>query len=322
MRTLALIIGSVLALGASAQDTVQLKFAMWGPPQAPMTRACAEWAEIVTRESGGALKVQIFWNTLGNGQTVYDNIKNGVADAGWVLQPLVPGKFPKTSVVELPGMFKSSEEAGTSLWKLFESGVLRDEYDEVKPVALVPMTGNRIHMRAAITDVASLSGKKYRVAGKTLNDIITALGGTGIQMAWTDIHQALEKGVIQGSLSPWNDFVPAKFPEVTKFHLDHDLGMIAGMVAMNRKSYDALPAKAKAAVDKVSGMTHTVWLSREADKNMALNREQVSKMPGHQIVTFQGAELAKMQAAFKPIVEDWKKRTKGGAELLKALGKE
>lgn len=107
----AVVLGSA-SLVAAAQEPVQLKFAMWGPPQAPMTRACAEWAEIVTKASDGALKVQIFWNTLGNGQTVYDNIKNGVADAGWVLQPLVPGKFPKTSVVELPGMFKSSEEAG------------------------------------------------------------------------------------------------------------------------------------------------------------------------------------------------------------------
>ncbi|MEO7403576.1 MAG: TRAP transporter substrate-binding protein DctP, partial [Burkholderiales bacterium] len=259
----------LLASTAAVAQEVQLKFAAWGPPQAPMNKATAEWAEMVNKEGAGIIKVTVFWNTLGNAQTVYDNIKNGVADAGWVLQPLVPGKFPKTSVVELPGLFKSSEEASLALWRLYESGFLKDEYDEVKPLAIVPMTGNRIHTRTPIGDVSALSGKKYRVAGKTLGDVVAAFGGTGIQMAWTDIHQSLEKGVIQGTLSPWNDFVPAKFPEVTKFHLDHDFGMIAGLVAMNKKSYDALPANAKAIVDKTSGVALTTWLSREADRNMA-----------------------------------------------------
>jgi TRAP-type transport system periplasmic protein len=300
----------------------QLKFAAWGPPQAPMNRATAEWAEMVNKAGVGTIKVTVFWNTLGNAATVYDNIKNGVADAGWVLQPLVPGKFPKTSVVELPGLFKSSEEASLALWRLHENGFLKDEYDEVKPLAIVPMTGNRIHTRTAVNDLAGLSGKKYRVAGKTLGDVVAAFGGTGIQMAWTDIHQSLEKGVIQGTLSPWNDFVPAKFPEVTKFHLDHDFGMIAGLVAMNKKSYDGLSAAAKAVVDKTGGLALTTWLSREADQNMALNREQVAKLTGHQIVTLPSADLAKLQAQMKPVIDGWKTRTKGGAETLKALGKE
>jgi TRAP-type transport system periplasmic protein len=312
---------ALVSASAVAQE-VQLKFAAWGPPQAPMNRNTAEWAEMVNRDGAGVVKVTVFWNTLGNAATVYDNIKNGVADAGWVLQPLVPGKFPKTSVVELPGLFKSSEEASTALWKLYESGFLKDEYDEVRPLAIVPMTGNRIHTKVPIDNVAALAGKKYRVAGRTLGDVIGALGGTGIQMAWTDIHQSLEKGVIQGTLSPWNDFVPAKFPEVTKYHLDHDFGMIAGLVAMNRRAYDALPANAKAIVDKHSGMALTLWLSREADKNMAMNREQVAKSPGHQVFTLPPAEAAQMQARFKPVVESWKQRTKGGAETLKALGKE
>lgn len=320
--SLAVTVVTLLAGTAAHAQEVQLKFAAWGPPQAPMNRNTAEWAEMVNKEGAGVVKVTVFWNTLGNAMTVYDNIKNGVADAGWVLQPLVPGKFPKTSVVELPGMFKSSEEASNALWKLYQSGVLKDEYNEVKPLAIVPMTGNRVHTNQPISDLASLAGKKYRVAGKTLGDVISALGGTGIQMAWNEIPQALEKGVIQGTLSPWNDFVPAKLSDVTRYHMEVDLGMIAGMVAMNQASYDKLNPRAKAVVDKVSFESLVTWLSREADKNQALNRDQVSKMPGHQIITLSPADQAKMQAAFRPVIEDWKKRTPGGAEVLKALGRE
>lgn len=312
---------SMIASQAAADDPVQLKFAAWGPPRAPMNVNTTKWAEFVTADSGGALKVNVIWNTLGNAQTVYDNIKNGVADAGWVLQPFVTGKFVKTSVVELPGMFETSEEASTALWKLYESGVLKEEYAEVRPLAIVPMTGNRIHANAPLTDVAALAGKKYRVAGRTLADVVSAFKGTGIQLSWADIPQALDKGVIQGTVSPWNDFVPAKLHEVTKFHLDHSFGMIAGMVAMNHKSYAALPAKAKAAVDKHSGMAMTLWLAREADRNMAKNREEVAKMAGHTVSKLPAAEYGKLQEMMKPVYDEWKKRTPGGDEVLKALGK-
>lgn len=307
--------------GAGAEEPVQLKFAAWGPPRAPMNVNTTKWAEFVTADSGGALKVTVFWNTLGNAQTVYDNIKNGVADAGWVLQPFVTGKFVKTSVVELPGIFETSEQASTALWKLYESGLLKEEYAEIRPMAIVPMTGNRIHANAPLTDVAALAGKKYRVAGRTLADVVSAMKGTGIQLSWADIPQALDKGVIQGTVSPWNDFVPAKLHEVTKFHLDHPFGMIAGMVAMNHKSYEALPPKAKAAVDKHSGMAMTLWLAREADKNMEQNRAEVSKMPGHTVGKLPPAEYAKLQEMMKPVYEEWKTRTPGGADVLKALGK-
>jgi TRAP-type C4-dicarboxylate transport system substrate-binding protein len=286
-----------------------------------MNQNVTRWAEQVTKASNGRVKVKVYWNTLGNALTVYDNIKNGVADADWVLQPLVRGKFPKTSIVELPGLFQTSEEASVVLWKLYENGTLKDEYSEIKPIATVPMTGNRIHTNKPIPDVASLAGKKYRVAGKTLGDLVSAFGGTGIQLSWTKIHQSLDKGVIQGTLSPWNDFVPAKFPEMTKYHLDHPFGMIAGLVAMNQKSYAALPADAKAAVDKVSGMAHVLWLSRAADKNMEENRAKVKAMKGHTVFTFSDAEYAKLKAKMQPVYDAWVKRTKGGAEMMAAVKK-
>src|SRR5919106_6169885 len=92
--------GVALTVADAAEEAVKLKFAAWGPPRAPMNVNTTKWAEFVTADSGGAVKVTVVWNTLGNAQTVYDNIKNGVADAGWVLQPFVTGKFVKPSVVE------------------------------------------------------------------------------------------------------------------------------------------------------------------------------------------------------------------------------
>lgn len=329
MKTLALraaagllIAGSLLVPGqVTAKEQIVLKFAAWGPPKAPMNNNVTRWATFVTDESKGRIKVKVYWNTLGNALTVYNNVKNGVADAGWILQPLIRGQFPKTSIVELPGLFETSEQASVILWKLYKKGLLADEYADIKPIAIVPMTGNRIHTNTPIPNMVALAGKKYRVAGKTLSQVVAAFGGTGIQLSWTKIHQSLDKGVIQGTLSPWNDFVPAKFPEVTKYHLDHPFGMIAGLVAMNKASYDRLPADAKAIIERVSGMTHVLWLSRAADKNMMENRARVMKMAGHKVFKFPPQEWAKLQARMKPVYDDWVKRTPGGAKIMAEVQK-
>ena len=65
----------------------------------------------------------------------------------------------------------------------------------------------------------------------------------------------------------------------------------------------------------------TLWLAREADKNMEKNRAEVSKMPGHTVAKLPAAEYAKLQEMMKPVYDEWKKRTPGGEEVLKALGK-
>ena len=58
---------------------------------------------------------------------------------------------------------------------------VKDEYDEVKPLVLAPMTGNRIHTRTPIGDVSALSGKK---AGKTLGDDFGMIAGLIAITAW------------------------------------------------------------------------------------------------------------------------------------------
>ena len=54
---------------------------------------------------------------------------------------------------------------------------------------------------------------------------------------------------------------------------------------------------------------------------MEKNRAQVAAMPGHKVFTYGPAEYAKLKAKLAPVIEDWKNRTKGGAEMLIAVEK-
>ena len=67
-----------------------------------------------------------------------------------------------------------------------------------------------------------------------------------------ETYQALSRGIADVSLMPYTGMAVFKINEVTKYHLDAALGSDAALLFMTKKRYDALPAQAKAAIDKLS----------------------------------------------------------------------
>ena len=139
----ALAVGAGLVLAASAASAqnkpMVLKFAGWAPPQINVNVVSQRWAKQVEAASGGTVKIQFFWNSIANARTVYDVVRTGVADIGWILQPLVRGKFRKTSVVALPFLVRNSTEGSVALWNLYSKGLISGEYDQVKPLGIAAL---------------------------------------------------------------------------------------------------------------------------------------------------------------------------------------
>src|SRR5262245_61010419 len=135
--TLAAALGLAVPLGAAA-DPVTLKFAFPGPPNSTnLSGGLAPWAKLVEESSQGALKIQIFpGGTIATAQQTLDRVINSVAEIGYTSQGLYGKQFQGSSVVELPFLVSSAQQASVPLWNLFENGVLADEYKVIKPVAL------------------------------------------------------------------------------------------------------------------------------------------------------------------------------------------
>ncbi|HUT48959.1 MAG TPA: TRAP transporter substrate-binding protein [Alphaproteobacteria bacterium] len=322
----ALAVAACLAMvttAASAQDKpIVLKFAGWAPPQINVNIVSQRWAKEVEAASGGTVKIQFFWNSIANARTVYDVVRTGVADIGWILQPLVRGKFRKTSVVALPFLVRNSSEGSVALWNLYSKGLIAGEYDQVKPLGIAALPPSIIHSRKPIARLADVQGMKFRIAGRVNAQMISTLKATGVQMAITGVYQAMSKGVINGSISPWLGFTAFKHQEVTTHHVDVPMGAIAGMTAMNNQTWARLPAKAKAAFTKVSFAKLSRDYGEICDKDVAFNRGKVAGLKGHKILNFSKAEIQTMQARFKPIEAAWVKSTPDGAKILGAMNQE
>ncbi len=81
-----------------------------------------QWVKEVEQATNGRVKITIYpGGALSTAVQLYDTVKTGVADLCWFLQGYTPGKFPLTSVIELPFMATSAKQGSQALWELYET---------------------------------------------------------------------------------------------------------------------------------------------------------------------------------------------------------
>ena len=303
---------------ATAQQVVN--FAVPSPPRAAIVKKFfIPWAEKVTADSGGAIDVQAkTGRTLASPFNVYQRVKADVAQIGWGMQMFMR-RFPRSTVTLLPFEASTAEEATIALWNLYESGITAMEYSEVKLLGLIVMPPTSLHMKnKPIKSLAALKGVKLAAATRTQADLVTRLGGAPISLPLPAMYQGLNRGMIDGVIMVWTAFMPFKLFEVTKHHYDVPLGSTSGMVFMTKKSYAGLPAAGRGAIDANSGINFSRKFGKFMDGLNRGSRKAIQGMPGHKFAQMPPAEVADWKLKMKGVVDQWKKDTVDGPEVLQA----
>ena len=96
---------------------------------------------------------------------------------------------------------------------------------------------------------ADYKGLKMRIqSSKVLGDQIKALGAIPQVMAFSEVYQALQTGVVDGTENPPSNFYTQKMQEVQKYLALTDHGVIEYAVIVNKKFWDGLPADIRTAL--------------------------------------------------------------------------
>ena len=177
IRTLAVaaLIGMAASVPASAQ--VRLIFASQSNPASTVGQFFGAWAKRVTDASQGTGVVEIReGGTLANFQNVYERVLDDVVQIGFGQQALIAGKFPLTEVVVLPFIVKDNTIGSVALWRLYKTGLLDKEYDQVVPIWMNLLGPSYLHFNKTPPALNDLSGLKIRVTGKVNSQMVKRLG--------------------------------------------------------------------------------------------------------------------------------------------------
>lgn len=304
----ALVLGAALQSAQAADVTLRVHQML--PPQAAIpAKGLLPWAEKVEKESGGRIKVQHFptMQLGGKPPDLFDQAKDGVVDIVWTVLGYTPGRFPKTEAFELPFMSGSSEASSKAFQEYVEKNAM-DEFKDVKLLAVHTHGPGLFHSKDPINKLEDLKGMKVRGGSRVINIMLEQLGATPVGMPVPAVGEALSKGVIGATTIPWEVVPSVKVQQIVKNHTGFTgakgLYTQTFAVAMNKASYDKLPADLKKVIDANSGIEFAAKLGRVMDEADKLGLSLAQKA-GNNIITLDAAETARWQRAANGVRAVW-----------------
>ena len=284
----------------------------------------APWARQVEAQSGGRIRIDIFPSMQLGGQPaqLFDQARTGFADIVWAAPSRTPGRFPRLEVFELPFVASRRALVSSKAIQDYAAANLTDELRDIHPICLSCADRGVIHANRPVQTIAEMKGLRLQVQTRYAGDAVRALGAYAVAMPSAQLPAAFTERVVDGCVDPWALVPSLRLDDLFKAHTDFaesSLSTETFVLAMNKASYDKLPADLKTVLDNNSGqvaaaMAGTMWdLQADAVANMVAQR-------GAPITTLMPEAVAHWRKATEPVIEAWQKRMKeqrtDGGKLL------
>jgi C4-dicarboxylate-binding protein DctP len=242
---------------ASAQQTIMIKFSHVVANDTPKGKGALKFKELAEKYTDGKVKVEVYPNS----QLFKDKEEIEALQLGSV-QMLAPStaKFAPLGVKEfealdLPWLFK--DEATYARAMKGEVGKWLFKKLEPKGITGLAYWDNGFHMMSASRPLlmpADLQGLKIRISGSKIADQYFRLLGSIPQiMAFSEVYQALQTGVVDGCENTPSNYLTQKFHEVQKHITVSYHAHLQYAVIVNSKFWSGLPAEIRTQLEKAMG---------------------------------------------------------------------
>src|SRR6185312_2015261 len=146
-----------------------------------------------------------------------------------------------------------------------------------------------------------------------------SLGAIPQVMAFSEVYQALQTGVVDGQENTWSNIYTQKMHEVQKYITNTNHGYIGYVVVVNKKFWDGLPADIRAECEKAMKEATAFGNGQSAKENEEA-LEEIKKSGKTEIVTLTKEQDEAMRKALLPVYKDVAKRV--GQPLIDEFLKE
>ncbi len=292
---------------AAADEPIVIKFSHVVASDTPKGKAADKFKELAEKYTNGRVKVEVYPNS-----TLYKDKEELEALQLGAVQMLAPSnsKFgpigiKQFEVFDLPYILpdlKSLRKVtdgplGGRLLKLLDSkGMSGLAYWDN---GFKQMTANK-----KLITPADYKGLKFRIqSSKVLEAQFRALGAIPQVMAFSDVYQALQTGVVDGQENTWSNIYTQKMHEVQKYATVTNHGYIGYVVVVNKKFWDGLPPDVRSACEKAMKEATDFGNSQSAKENdEAL--EEIKKAGKTEIVTLTPEQDEAMRKAMMPVYKE------------------
>jgi TRAP-type C4-dicarboxylate transport system substrate-binding protein len=285
--------------------TAELKVANYFGAPASQSIILEEFCNDLTARTGG--RVQCDYYTAGSllsSSGMFDGILDGVTDIGYSHVYYTPGRMPVTECCGLPLGYPSAWVGGHVVSD-FVQEFKPAEFDDVVILWMNTSTPSGISTaNKPIHTLEDLKGLTIRAPG-IAGEVIAALGATPAPTPMPEVYDAISKGVLDGEASNFETLKSFKFAEVVKYETStwQITYPYPFYCAMNKDSYNKLPADIKPIFDELVGeyseRSQLMWNSTDY-LGLAAGVEN-----GVEFIDLTPAEAARWQAAVAPVIDNY-----------------
>ena len=299
---------------AVAQKTITLRLSSFVPPMHFMNAVIYKpWIEMIEKRTDGRLKIKVYaGGSLGKAQAQYDMAVRGVADITWGILAYTPGRFPLTTVMELPFMSPSPEVGSRIVWRLYEKGLLGSEFDDIKLLALAMPPGMDLHTsKKLVKSLEDMKGMKIRTPSPMMGKLIKKWGGVPVAMPATEVYLSLERGVIDAIFIDPLTLMGIRGNEVTKYHTRVGISATVVFLAMNKKTWNRLPPDIQKVVDELTGEWWTADYHGKIATKAVFGTVKKLEKAGHTVYPLPPKEMKRWEESAAPAFDEWMQDMEG-----------
>lgn len=316
-------IGLLLGGNALAQEPIIIKFSHVAAIDTPKGQAAEFFKQQVEKRTKGRVKVDVFPNS-----TLYKDKEELEALQMGSVQMLAPvaGKFGPAGVKEfevfdLPYIFPDEDALhrvtrgpiGQSLLKKLEArGMVGLSYWDAGFRVLSSNKPIRVPDEAR--------GQKIRInSSKVSQAIMKSIGALPQTMAFSEVYQALQTGVVDGADGNLANLYTQKQYEVQKYITLTRHTYSGYVVVMNKSFWDKLPADIKGEVTAAM-KDASAFNDKIAEEDEARSVAAIKASGKSQISTPSPEEKARWVKAMLPVQDEMASRV--GKDLIESIRKE
>jgi C4-dicarboxylate-binding protein DctP len=308
--------------GAFAQAPIVIKFSHVVATDTPKGQAAERFKALAEKATNGRVKVEVYPNS----QLYKDKEELEALQLGAV-QMLAPSlaKFgplgaKEFEVFDLPYIFPTKQ----ALYNVTEGPIGKSLLAKLEPKGITGlafwdngfkiMSSNKpMHMPA------DFKGMKMRIqSSKVLEAQMRALGANPQVLAFSEVYQALQTGVVDGTENPPSNMYTQKMHEVQKHVTMSNHGYLGYAVIVNKKFWDGLPADIRTQLEKAMADATTFEKAiAQRDNDMAM--DAIKKAGKTTVYNLTPAEQTAWRNALLPVHKEMEGRI--GKELISSISK-
>lgn len=313
------VLGSV-GVSAYAQQPIVIKFSHVVAQDTPKGLAAEFFAKRAGELTKGKVKVEVYANS-----TLYKDKEEVEALQVGAVQMLAPSlaKFgplgaKEFEVFDLPYIFDDYKDLhAVTQGKVGQELMAKLEPRGIKGLAFWDNGFKVFSANNPMKKPEDLKGKKFRIqSSKVLEEQMRTLGALPQALAFSEVYQALQTGVVDGQENPYSNIYTQKMHEVQKNITETNHGYLGYAVIVNKKFWDGLPADVRGQLDQAMKEA-TDYANSIAKKKNDEDKKAIIASGKTEVYVPTAAERLAFKKALVPVHKKMESRI--GADIIKQV---